>query len=208
MYELNNLNLPLGKKIGVGSERSCYINAADPRKCFKISKKANCDQTLREIEYFRFLKCRGVDAYFIPKIYKIFESENFVGYEQECFLEKEKGGIYDEVYSLDRYILKRDSDLMLVKYDLENLKNVMIEKNIICSDLSASNILKVKTGGASKLVVIDGYGASEFFPLCKYLRFLGKKKIERQWKKLERRINKCFALRSRVSELHNSEMIK
>ena len=75
---------------------------------------------------------------------------------------------------------------------LNELKQEMMAKNIICSDLSASNILKVRRGGYSKLVVIDGFGATELFPVCKYLKLFGKKKLERQWEKLERRIGLCL----------------
>lgn len=64
----------------------------------------------------------------------------------------------------------------------------MIENNIICCDLSTSNILKVKNEKVEKLVVIDGFGYSELVPLCEYVRLIGRKKIERQWDKLENRI--------------------
>ena len=79
-----------------------------------------------------------------------------------------------------------------VQRELNELKQEMMAKNIICSDLSASNILKVRRGGDSKLVVIDGFGATELFPVCKYLKLFGKKKLERQWEKLERRIGLCL----------------
>ena len=37
--DLININFPLGDRIGVGSERWCYVKASDPSRCLKISKK-------------------------------------------------------------------------------------------------------------------------------------------------------------------------
>lgn len=190
--DLININFPLGDRIGVGSERWCYVKASDPSRCLKISKKTNCNQTLREIKYFEFMKRRGIKAFFLPEIYDIFENREYIGYEQECFLIKDRGGVYDEACSLDKYILDCRGSLEEVQRELNELKQEMMAKNIICSDLSASNILKVRRGGCSRLVVIDGFGATELFPVCKYLKLFGKKKLERQWEKLERRIGLCL----------------
>lgn len=194
MLFLKDISSLIGKEIGCGSERKCYIKALDPCRCLKISKRQNSDQTIREIKYFEFLQKRGIEASFIPKFYGAFETDDCIGYEQECFLIKENGGIYDDVLPFDRYILSKPNEIEKIKIELMALKSEMVNKNIICSDLSASNVLKVSGDEKNnKIVVIDGYGPSELLPLCQYVKFLGKIKLERQWNKFERRIRKHFS---------------
>lgn len=193
MLFLKDISSLLGKEIGYGSERKCYIKAFDPCRCLKVSKRQNSDQTVREIKYFEYLQKRGIEASFVPKFYGAFETDDYIGYEQECFLIKENGGTYDDVLTFDRYILNNPNEIKKIKIELMVLKSEMINKNIICSDLSASNVLKVRMGENNKIVVIDGYGPSELLPLCQYVKFLGKMKMERQWDKFEKRIRKHFS---------------
>lgn len=194
MLFLKDIDSLVGEEIGAGSERRCYIKASDPGRCLKISKKQNSDQTVREIKYFEFLRMRGIEVSFMPKFYGSFETIDYIGYEQESFLARERGGVYDEVYSFDQYILSSLNDVKRIQVELMRLKSEMFEKNIICSDLSASNVLKVKKDGAiDKIVVIDGYGPSELLPLCQYVKILGNFKMKRQWDKFERRLSRYFA---------------
>lgn len=194
MLFLKDISSLLGKEIGCGSERRCYIKVSDPSRCLKISKKQDSDQTLREIKYFEFLQNISVVASFVPKFYGAFETDDHIGYEQECFLPKENGGIYDEVFAFDRYILSHPTEVEKIKLEMMMLKSEMVNKNIICSDLSASNVLKVRIDEEiNKIVVIDGYGPTELLPLCQYVKFLGKMKMERQWDKFEKRIRKHFS---------------
>lgn len=177
-----------GKNLGEGSERTCYLYSYSCEKCLKISKKKNCGQTMREIGYFQRLKKRNVNVSFLPKFYESFCTDRYVGYVQECFLSRANGGIWDVVAPLDQYIANTANDIKMIHEELNLLKKQMIENNIICCDLSTSNILKVKNEKVEKLVVIDGFGYSELVPLCEYVRLIGRKKIERQWDKLENRI--------------------
>ena len=121
----------IGKEIGCGSERKCYIKALDPCRCLKISKRQNSDQTIREIKYFEFLQKRGIEASFIPKFYGAFETDDCIGYEQECFLIKENGGIYDDVLPFDRYILSKPNEIEKIKIELMALKSEMVNKPLL-----------------------------------------------------------------------------
>jgi len=178
-----------GKILGEGSERTCYLYSYSCEKCLKISKKKNCEQTMREIGYFQRLKKRNVKVNFLPEFYESFCTDRYVGYVQECFLSKANGGIWDVVSPLDQYIANTGNDIKMIREELSLLKKQMIESNVICCDLSTSNVLKVKNEEVEKLVVIDGVGYSELVPLCEYMRLIGRRKIERQWNKLENRIS-------------------
>ena len=108
---------------------------------------------------------------------------------KSVFLSKVNGGIWDVVSPLDQYIANTENDIKMIREELSLLKKQMIESNVICCDLSTSNVLKVKNEEVEKLVVIDGVGYSELVPFCEYMRLIGRRKIERQWNKLENRIS-------------------
>lgn len=184
-----------GKLLGAGSEKCCYLSKNDNSRCIKISSKHRCSQIKREIKYFKFLSDRHIDASFIPKFYGVIELEDFIGYEQECFLDKKHGGVYDEVWSLWDFVEDGCNDEKLILEELYQLKSEMLSKNIICSDLHGGNIFRVVQDSRSRLVVIDGYGAPEFIPVCKYFKFWGNKKIERQWDKFMSRLEISFKKR-------------
>lgn len=184
-----------GQKIGEGSEKLCFIKLTDPARCLKVSCKDKCKQILREIKYFNSLKLEQRNVSFLPKFFCVFETKEFIGYEQECFVERQKGGIYDKVETLWCYINNSKISEEEIKKELESIKTEMISKNVICCDLHGGNILKVRLGDTSKFVVVDGFGAPEFFPICKYIRCLGRMKIERQWRKFIRRISNDFKRR-------------
>lgn len=120
--------------------------------------------------------------------YGAFKIKNFIGYEQESFVDHTRGGNYDSVVSLGEYIEDSKNDLEKILHDLNQIKFEMLSKNILCCDLSTSNIIVAISKNNVRYVIIDGFGATEFIPICKYFKFFGRKKIERQWKKLEQRL--------------------
>ena len=131
----------------------------------------------------------GITASFVPGYYGSFVTSYSVGYEQECFLIIEMGGGAN-VDLLSRYIESQEFDEDEMKNELRRLKCEMLEKNIICCDLHPGNVIRVSEKCRPRLIVIDGSGAPEFIPICKYVRFFGKKKILRQWEKFENRIRR------------------
>ena len=143
----------------------------------------------------QFLVSRNIHASFIPQFYGAFEADGTIGFEQECFLEKSRGGDYDTVVSLNEFIRDPASDLSEINKLLSSLKAEMIKTNIIISDLRGPNILYVVKDSVARLVIIDGYGTPEIIPFPQYIRFLGKMKIERQWNKLMDRLKSDFELK-------------
>lgn len=180
--------------IGVGSERCCFINPKDSSRCIKVSKKGKCSQTMRDIKYFEYLQRREIKIEELPVFYGKFETKDFIGYEQECILSKHLGGEYDSVCSIGEYIENPENDVLIIKEKLEKLKFSLMHNNIICCDLSASNVLVAKRKNELRLVVIDGYGPTEFIPLWKWKCF-GKRKIERQWGRFKIRLTENFRKR-------------
>lgn len=199
MIQKRDVNCDLGVMIGKGAEKKCYLNRNDPSRCLKLSKIGKSVQIRREIDYLYLLKKKNLSLSFVPKFYEGFRTSMYIGCEQECFLSKERGGICEFVISLSDYIEKGYGEIDQIKELLNSLKKEMLDNNVICCDLHGGNVLVVKKEQEPlKLVVIDGFGAPEFIPICKYIKWFGRIKIERQWKKFEKRIKMCFDVREKL----------
>lgn len=196
MRFLNKTNIEKikGKLIGKGSEKMCYLYKGDNTRCLKISHSNNCKQIKREIKYFEYLRRTDkIQATFVPRFYGAFRSLEFVGYEQECFLDRIKGGSYDVACPLWQCLQDKNCNKEQIRKELSSLKDEMIKLNIICNDLHEGNIFRVQNRLVSKMVIIDGFGPSELIPLCKYFNYFGKRKINRQWSKFRSRIMRLFS---------------
>lgn len=205
MYPTIDLEKIKGAELGRGAEKIVYRHNDYPDRCIKVCSKRKASSAIREIEYFKFLKKRKIDASFIPKFYEAFENEDCIGFVQESFVDKQNGGSFDSVSLLNNYISSPISDLSEVLKMLDDLKNEMIHKNIIISDLHGGNIFRVVENGCPRLVIVDGYGSPELFPLTQYIRFLGKLKMERQWKKLYRRLEPFIQTKLQQSNLNQTQ---
>lgn len=203
MYPTIDLEKIKGTQLGKGAEKVVYRHNEYPDRCIKICSKNNARSIIREIEYFKFLEKHQIKASFIPKFYEAFESDKTVGFIQESFIDKQNGGSFDSVSLLNDYIISPVSDLSEELKMLDELKNEMIHKNIIISDLHGWNIFRVVENRRTRLVIIDGYGSPEILPLPQYIRFLGKLKIERQWKKLYRRLEPIIQKKLQASRLNS-----
>ena len=64
-----------GEVIATGAERTCVRNLKNPSTCFKISKKNHSKETVREIEYFKYLNRKGISSPFIPKFINEFKTD-------------------------------------------------------------------------------------------------------------------------------------
>ena len=66
----------------------------------------------------------------------------------------------------------------------------MLRLNVIVTDMRTTNCLVILENQVVKnLVIFDGYGAPELFPIAEYSSFFGNRKINRQWKKFMLKYN-------------------
>ena len=178
-----------GALLGKGGEREVYENLSNPATCFKVSHKASCVQTKREIKYFESLKKSGQgDLPIIPKYFGSFEQGDYVGFEQEClsWSEQNDNAILLEVYPQED---RSPECLLEIKEKLEEAYALMLKHNVIISDIHPNNILLIfdSKNKIKRLVFIDGFGSPELIPLPQYCSFFGRLKIKRQWEKFLRR---------------------
>ena len=111
----------------------------------------------------------------MPRFYGRCFDEKHVGFVQELIA----GERIKPLGNIAR--IHYQTRLTAVEDALLELKQEMLEKNIIILDLHGGNIIGDEK--TLRLWVIDGYGTPEFIPLPKYSRFFGRLKIERQWSK-------------------------
>lgn len=178
-----------GALLGKGGEREVYENLSNPATCFKVSHKASCVQTKREIKYFESLKKSGQgDLPIIPKYFGSFEQGDYVGFEQECLSWSEQN---DNAILLEVYLQEdRNPECLLeIKEKLEEAYALMLKHNVIISDIHPNNILLIfnSENKIKRLVFIDGFGTPELIPLPQYCPYFGRLKIKRQWEKFLRR---------------------
>lgn len=173
----------LGKHIGTGTERVCFTNIQNPNSCYKISHQSHSKQTRREIEYFKYLKKRQIEPSFMPKFLNWYKSGEYIIIEQELLRSDDQ----HTFLSLRKFLSASPNHEQLNKLDslLCELKDEMVSLNVIVCDIRTINIAVELSHDKTlkRIYIFDGYGATEFLRLPNYISMLGRRKIERQWKK-------------------------
>ena len=179
-------NWPL---IGQGEERSCYLNPNDPGRMVKFSPIDQSTQTRREIRYFNALIKKGIPFDFIPRFYGVIREADRLGIEQE-FVADEPGSI-QPAPTVKEYVLQELTEEQIAEFRKAYvlLKDYLLYWNVIPANLAISNVVVSKTPSGLRLVMVDGVGGTELLPFANWFRFFGKRKIERKWVKLTRRLN-------------------
>lgn len=175
---LEFLNWPI---VGSGSERICYRDPYNPLRCIKVSKKTQSKQTRRELKYYKYLEKRKISYLHIPKFYRQIDEDELIGLEVE-FICQQNG---ERAPDLHEYFKKPLTEHEITNFykALEKLKRYLVTNNIIPCDLVLSNFLVLTTPEGIKITLVDGLGGAELFPISNYFPVLGRRKIERKWKK-------------------------
>lgn len=159
----------LGPVLASGSERVCVQNLENPLSCFKISKFGPSRQTAREIEYFKFLKKRGVTSSFLPIFYDGYYYNGQLVIEQELIKDQPEEDLF--AFRVEEFVGHATATQLeeLQRY-LRDLYKELTSKNIIICDLHAGNLMVYcdREGRIKRLIVIDGFGSPEAIPLAKY----------------------------------------
>lgn len=171
--------------IASGSERDCYVLSENEDFCVKVShhRDRNKRQNYNDYKYYCRLSKKLEDWSRVAICYG-WVSTN-----------KGEGLVFDLVkdfdgspsVTLDKYIGKYGLSEE-VKKELKELRNYLILNNIIVCDLRDRNIACQVGHNGLCLKLIDGVGNRDYFKICDWWGFLGRRKIERHWRKLERHI--------------------
>lgn len=176
--------------IGRGTERMCFLAPQDAKCVIKLSPVSHAKQTQREVRYFRFLQGKGIPFLHLPEFKGTVNVEGYTGFKQEAVLE-EDGTPSPSLVSFIREHCPHRKEIFAL---LNKLYQYLWHYNILPCDLHPDNILVQRRGKHTRLVLIDGLGSMNFINFSQYVPWLGRKKIERKWKRfIVRDIEPFFA---------------
>jgi len=183
------LDLESSPVVGRGLHRACYVHPSNGNLCVKVLFPLKSREPLieveREVNYYRFLKKRGVPWTMLPE------------FHGETDTTRGKGYIFDLVRDYDGSVSKtlRDylslpqetmkyAEALSAAFDL--LKDYLLQWKITTMTIKAKNILYRKISEAEgRLVIVDNIGNSDFIPICDYVGFMARRKIHRKWQSFE-----------------------
>ena len=177
------LNLNEDKLIGIGSERKCYFHPRDKRKCIKITYKfgrRTASRCKREIKYSLKYSNLPYDLPSIPQYFGTVNTNLGCGHVFELVLDYD-GNISKK---LSEYIKTNGLNNSLTG-KISSLYRSFLQSRVLVSDLHPGNLLlQMPSVDDYHLVMIDGYGNSDFIKICDYSRFFLKKKLMRKFSRM------------------------
>ncbi len=186
MLELSNTTL-----VGKGLHREVHVHPDDSSKCVKVVVLRGEKETRREQAYYRFLQQRNIDWLSLPKFYG--NEDTNMGSGAVFDLIRDEDGQVSK--TLEFYLDNLASTSALVEpisQALSRLKQDLLEQNIITMTLKPKNMVLQQQNDGLRCLIIDNIGNSDIIPISSYVRFFGKRKIERKWEKFQRLLSKQF----------------
>lgn len=188
--------------IAEGLARTCYQHPKDNNLCIKIGKPGvEVSHLYKEIKYFNKIRKKDISKYEYP-FYAMYHGEIETNLGVGFVYDLIKDETTQNISLTLRHYLEMESspfsDAYFVK-ELERLKQQMIIHKVHVGDLRARNIcVKVLKNNSIQLIVIDGLGHRDFFPLGDWFHFFAKKKVERRFIK-----NKLHSLKAQRELIKN-----
>jgi len=171
-----------------GFARKCYFYPGKDGLCIKIGKPDVDESHLyKEINYYNKIKKKNTSKFDYP-FYSLYHGtiETNLG----------EGFVYDLVRdettqhvskTLLEYLYMKDCpyDDSIFDAALIRLKDQMIKHKVFASDLRPRNICcKILKDESIELIIIDGIGHRDFFPLADWFGYFAKQKIERRFQSI------------------------
>ena len=166
-----------------GSERSCYRHPELPNRCIKIIDKHSrrTDARIRrELKYIKRYKRSPKPLEIIPCHYGKIQTNLGLGHQFELILDYD-GSISNK---LSNYIKENGTSDYIYKKIVDTYQR-FLDSNAVASDLHPGNLLvQEKQNHEHELIMIDGFGNSDFLKICDYSKFFTKKKLIRKFKRM------------------------
>lgn len=174
--------------VGRGTERNCYRHPQDATRCIKVSYnfENNKQQNQKDHEYFISLQKRDIDWSHLPRCYGWDETDQGKGLVFDLLQDKQG----TPLPRLDTLLKNGHLDKTMINAPLKELRNYLCANQIFTSDLRASNIVCNLEKTPPHFFLIDGIGDRDFIRLASVVRPLARAKIDRQWKRFEKRMEK------------------
>ena len=173
--------------ISEGLARTVYFHPENNDLCIKIGKPEIEEEHLyKEIKYYRKIKDKDQSTFeypFYAKYHGEIETNLGIGFVYDLVKDEASQSIS---LTLRHYLEMEDSPISddVFLEELERLKQQMISHKVFVAELRARNICCQRFKDKSvRLIVIDGIGHRDFFPLADYFSHFSKKKVERRFEK-------------------------
>lgn len=185
-------------EVGRGKEKRCFSDKKHPRIIYKCSPINSCKDNLRESNYLRHLKNRGVPLTHLPRFLGMFKTDELFVSVQELISDSLKF----KVLPLPKILNHPDfTDVNFIQVLYDDFKSYLLRYRIVPNDMYEHNFMvkipwemfplkneentplytKYKsTYLAPKLILIDGLGATSFIPVANYIRSQATQRIYRQ----------------------------
>lgn len=171
--------------ISEGLARKVYFHPENNNLCVKIGKpEVDTKHLYKEIKYFEKIKHKDTskfDYQFYAKYLGETKTNLGTGFIYELVRDEESQNISLTL----RHYLEMDNSPITdkqIEEGLQRLKQQMITNKIFVGDLRARNIcVKLLKDNSIELVVIDGIGHRDFFPLADWFHHYAAKKVERRF---------------------------
>lgn len=183
------LELSVATLVGKGLHREVHVHPDDDSKCVKVVVLRGEEETRREQAYYRFLQRRNIDWNSLPQFYGNEETNMGPGAvfdlirDDDGQVSKTLAFYLDNLSSTPELVESIGQALIKLKWDL-------LEQNIITMTLKPKNMVVQKYRDTLRCLIIDNIGNSDIIPISSYVRFLGKKKIERKWAKFKQSLKR------------------
>ncbi|WP_346881181.1 YrbL family protein [uncultured Algibacter sp.] len=173
--------------IGEGLARTCYCIPDDNHLCVKIGKPdVEVSHLYKEINYYKKIKHNDISKFdypFYAKYHGEVETNLGTGFVYDLIRDETTQNIS---LTLRQYLQMEDSpfpDSVFIK-GLNRLRHQMIKHKVFVGDLKARNVcVKVLKNNTVELIVVDGLGHRDFFPLADWFHYFAKKKVSRRFLK-------------------------
>lgn len=184
LMDMAMLELSAATLVGKGLHREVHVHPDDDSKCVKVVVLRGEEETRREQAYYRFLQRRNIDWNSLPQFYG--NEETNMGPGAVFDLIRDDDGQVSK--TLEFYLDNLSSTpepVESISQALLNLKRDLLEQNIITMTLKPKNMVVQRRNDGMRCLIIDNIGNSDIVPISSYVRFFGRKKIERKWGKFK-----------------------
>ncbi len=173
--------------IAEGMYQICYKHPENKDVCIKISKpNAIIQRVEKELKYYKQLnRRRGLKHkdLFYAKYLNTVATNLGPGFSFDFIIDEVSGEVSN---TLEYYLLHPDPELSIeiLQKEYENLIDTLITHKVMAVDLWARNICcQLMNDGTVNLIIIDGLGHRDFFPLVDWFSYFTKKKLYRRMRK-------------------------
>lgn len=176
------LKLEIDHLIGSGWSRFTFQHPDDWTRCIKIDHEDNLrPETPREVAYYQRLKrARGQSSF-----------QSIVNFHGIVATNLGRGGVFELVrnetdgqQSKNLFDFVQSHGLTRTRTRLRDaltqLNRLMLEEAVTVIDAHPRNFcVRELSNGQLQLVAVDGMGHRDYFPLCEYWPWFGRRKIHR-----------------------------